>query len=81
MRARVVIVISMWVSAVVGAARLSGHTGGVSAIAFAGVPVVALVLATRDRRRRLRRWNAPRESAFPAGPRRVPLLETGLDRP
>jgi hypothetical protein len=76
MRARALFVTLLWVSAGVGAARLfggiAGPAGGCSAV-FA----LSLLPAARFLRRRLR-FEPPAESAFPTGPRRVLLLETGL---
>jgi hypothetical protein len=76
MKTRVLIVISVWVSTVVGAARLFGAIGARAAAAM-GVLAVSVSLAARLRRR-FRRWDRPGESDFPPGPRRVLLAETGL---
>jgi hypothetical protein len=65
MRARVVLVISVWTSMLIGA----------------GVLVSSLSLASRFVRRRLRPGHRSDEPPFPAGPRRVLLVETGLAAP
>jgi hypothetical protein len=80
MRARLVLLISVWSSISIGAVRLFGDGAAPAAIG-AGVVVSSLSLATRFLRRRLRPLHRSDEPAFPAGPRRVLLVETGLAGP
>jgi hypothetical protein len=80
MRARVVLGISVWASMLIGAVRLFGD-GAAPAAVGAGVLVSSLSLASRFLRRRLRPEHRSDEPQFPAGPRRVLLVETGLARP
>jgi len=80
MRMRAVFGILVWTSTVVGAVRLLGHArvlGG----AGVGILIVVNLLSALARRRRLRVWNGSGEPAFPPGPRRVLLIETGLAGP
>jgi hypothetical protein len=78
MLVRVVLVMLLWISAVVGAAHLFGDVGARAGIA-GGVFVLALLTVLHlRRRRRLRVWNTTGESLFPPGPRRVLLRDTGL---
>jgi hypothetical protein len=80
MRARIVFVV-VWVSIAVGAVRLFGDVGVRAAIATGLVGESLLLVARFRRRRRLRVWNVSAEPAFPPGPRRVLLAETGLPGP
>jgi hypothetical protein len=80
MRARVVLMISMWALMAVGAVRLFGDVAVPTSVGT-GVLAVALLIAWRSRRRRRPSWRRNAEPAFPTGPRRVLLLETGLARP
>jgi hypothetical protein len=80
MRARVVLVISVWSSMMIGAVRLFGD-GAAPAAVGAGVLVSSLSLASRFLRRRFRPGHRSDEPTFPAGPRRVLLVETGLAGP
>jgi hypothetical protein len=79
MLVRVGFVMSLWISAVVGAARLFGDTGARAALVLGVLVAAALTVRHLRRRRRLRVWNTTGESLFPPGPRRVLLRETGLD--
>jgi len=75
---RVGLVLSLWISTVVGGARLFGDAGAGAGVA-GGVFLLALLTVLHlRRRRRLRVWNTTGESLFPPGPRRVLLRETGL---
>jgi hypothetical protein len=80
MRARVVLVISVWSSMLIGAVRLFGD-GAAPAAVGAGLVVSSLSLAARFVRRRLQPGHRSDERPFPAGPRRVLLVETGLAGP
>ena len=81
MKTRLLLLVSVWVPATVGAARLFGRVG-VRAGVVAGAVALCLLAGSRlRRRRRLRVWNTSGESEFPPGPRRVLLAETGLSRP
>jgi len=73
-----VLVMSSWVSAVVGAYRLFGDVGARAGVAGGVFALALLTVHHLRRRRRLRVWNTTGESLFPPGPRRVLLRETGL---
>jgi len=79
MKARV-LVISLWTMAIVGAVRLFGDAAAPAGVATT-VLVAALLLVARSRRRQRHPWHLQGESAFPPGPRRVLLAETGLAGP
>lgn len=69
---------SLWISAVIGAARLFGDGGARAGLAVGAGALASLTVRRVRRRRRLRVWNTTGESLFPPGPRRVLLRETGL---
>lgn len=89
MRARVVFVIALWTALVVGVVQLFQVAAGpvvVGGAVVGGVVVVRMFVAARRRWRRLRSWRRPGEPAlvpshYPAGPRRVLLVNTGLVAP
>ncbi len=80
MRARLVLMIAMWALTLVGAVRLFADAAAATSVAGTGALVLALLIAGRSRRRR-QSGHRSGEPAWPTGPRRVLLLETGLVRP
>ena len=90
MRLRSLFVIALWASLIAGAMQLLGHVihDGLALWAVVGIGVVVvgalyrMALALRRRRRRARSWPGPaRIELYPAGPRRVLLVETGMVGP
>jgi len=86
MNTRAVLMIGLWAAFVVGAVQL--FDGDVAHVAFAfalfGVGILGgrAAIGARARWQRLRSWRRPGDvDEFPAGPRRVLLLETGLAGP
>jgi hypothetical protein len=85
MRMRMMLGVGVWVSAAVGLVMLSGRVvAPVGATVLLGAAVIGGGRGLRTaqaRLERLRSWPRPGEVEYPAGPRRVPLLETGLAGP
>jgi hypothetical protein len=83
MRTRSLFTVGLWASQILGVVALvNGHAVGaaLALIVFGlGLHGTRAFFLARDRWRRLRSWPRPGETdLFPAGPRRVLLLETGL---
>jgi len=81
---RTVLGVGAWASTLAGVAMLTG--GWLTPVLLAVAVAVAIATArgvvfARARMERLRSWPRPGEVEYPAGPRRVPLLETGLAGP
>jgi hypothetical protein len=86
MNTRAVILVGLWAAMVVGAVQLFDgnvvHAAAALVLFGAGIFGARAVTVARARWRRLREWPRPGEAEpFPAGPRRVLLLETGLAGP
>jgi hypothetical protein len=81
MLTRLLLLVSVWVPATFGAARLFGRVGLRAGVAVGVLALCFLAWSSLRRRRRLRVWNTSGGSDFPPGPRRVLLAETGLSRP
>jgi hypothetical protein len=86
MNTRAALQIGLWASLVVGAVTLfdgsAVRSAGALVVFGAGVLGAKAFGAARLRWLRVRSWPRPGESElFPAGPRRVPLVETGLAGP
>ena len=81
-----VLMIGLWAAFVVGAVQLFdgdiAHVAVVFALFGAGILGARAAIVARARWQRLRSWRRPGDvDEFPAGPRRVLLLETGLAGP
>lgn len=81
---RTVLGVGAWVSTLTGLAMLTGRVVVpvlVTIAVGAGIAVARAVAFVRGRLERLRSWPRPGDVEHPVGPRRVPLLETGLAGP
>ena len=86
MRARSLLTVGLWASQILGVVALvNGHAVGaaLALVVFGlGLHGTRAVFLARDRWRRLRSWPRPGDpELFPAGPRRVLLIETGIVLP
>lgn len=81
---RTLLGVGAWVSTLAGVAMLTRGWLAPVLLSVAIVVFIAVARAVafaRARVERLRSWPRPGEIEYPAGPRRVPLLETGLAGP
>jgi len=86
MNTRVVLLMGLWAGLVIGAIQLFAgdlaYVAGAFVVFGAGVLAARAAIVARARWQRLRTWPRPGDvDDFPAGPRRVLLLETGLANP
>jgi len=86
MRARSLLTVGLWASQIVGVmALVNGHAVGAATALLVfgfGVYGTRAFFVARNRWRRLRWWPRPGDpELFPAGPRRVLLIETGIVLP
>jgi hypothetical protein len=86
MNTRVMLLMGLWAALVVGAIQLFdgdlAHVAGAFVLFGVGILVARGAIVARARWERLRSWRRPGEvDEYPAGPRRVLLVETGLAGP